>query len=38
VFSSSNTANYKMPHRTLKTMESRRVVTAHQGFLREEPH
>ena len=36
MFSSSNTANSKMPHRSLKTMESRMVVTGHRGFLREE--
>jgi len=38
MFSSSNTANSKMPHRSLKTMESRMVVTGYRGFLREEPH
>jgi len=38
MFSSSNTANSKMPHRSLKTMESRRVVTGHRGFLCEGPH
>jgi len=32
MFSSSNTANSKMPHLSLITMESRRVVTGHRGF------
>jgi len=38
MFSSLNTTNSKMPHLSLKTMESRMVVTAHRGFLFEEPH
>jgi len=32
MFSSSNTAYYKMPHLSFKTMESRRVVTGHREF------